>query len=56
METAAKPEQTTPKAGCGPRPRLVVAADATLHFHAHMIATRVRVAAGNPRGCVIKFL
>jgi hypothetical protein len=56
MEIATKLKQTTPKAGCGPRPPLVLAADATLHFHAHLIATRVRVAAGNPRGCVIKFL
>jgi hypothetical protein len=56
MEIATKLKQTTPKAGCGPRPALVLAADATLHFHAHMIATRFRVAAGNPRGCVIKFL
>ena len=56
METVAKAEQTAPNTGCGPQPRLALAKDAKSHFHAHMVATRFRVAAGNPRGCVIKFL
>lgn len=56
MEIAARIEQTTHGAGCVPRPQLVLATPAKMHFHAHMVATRFRVAAGNPRGCVIKFL
>jgi hypothetical protein len=56
MEIAAKAEQTAPDGGCSRQPRLALATDAKMHFHAHMVATRFRVAAGNPRGCVIKFL
>jgi hypothetical protein len=56
METAARAEQTAPNEGCGAQPRRAHAMNAKAHFHAHMIATRFRVAAGNPRGCVLKFL
>jgi hypothetical protein len=56
METASNAERITLNAGRGARPRLALATDAKAHFHAHMIATWFRVAAGNPNGCVIKFL